>query len=158
VSAARTRRVFPGRPESAGAARDWVASFLPGCPVLDDIVLCTSELVTDALRYSRSPLAGGRVTVQVDATAGSVRIEVTGQGTAAAGAAAARGLGAGWPIVRELADDCGEDGYRRWFVRHWQATGPASAGAAALFDDDPFAPPAATVIICRRVRRKGRTS
>ena len=56
-------RPFPGRPESARAARVWVASYLPGSPVADDVALMVSELVTNALRYSRSGQPGGWVTV-----------------------------------------------------------------------------------------------
>jgi hypothetical protein len=132
-----------------------VASFLPGCPVLDDVVLCTSEVVTNALRYSRSRLPGGRVTVQVEVTAGAARIDVADQG-AAMPAASAHGIGAGWQIIRELADEYGRDGTRAWFAVCW-ATNATPGSEAALFDDDPFSRPD-TVIVCHRIRRKSRTS
>ena len=79
VDAART---FPGRPESARAARVWVVSHLPGSPAADDVALMVSELVTNALRYSRSGLPGGWVTVSLAIGRGEVRVDVIDQGAA----------------------------------------------------------------------------
>lgn len=47
-------RVFPGRPEQVAHARQFVAQTLNGCPVIDEAVLCVSELVTNALAHSAS--------------------------------------------------------------------------------------------------------
>lgn len=119
-------RPFPGRPESARAARVWVASYLPGSPVADDVALMVSELVTNALRYSRSGQPGGRVTVILKISRGEVRVDVIDQGAvpeltepvrhidAALGEASR--LGAGLVIVRELANTFGVEGPRRWFT------------------------------------------
>ena len=79
VDAART---FPGRPESARAARIWAVSHLPpGSPAADDVALMVSELVTNALRYSRSALPGGSVAVSLAIGGGQVRVDVVDQGT-----------------------------------------------------------------------------
>lgn len=112
---------FPGCPESAAAARAWVAGLLPGCcPALDDVLLCTSELVTNSIRYSRSHLPGGEMTVRAEITAGAALVEVVDQGPDMPGAVSAHGLGAGWQIIRELAGHCGRDGNRAWLVVTWQ--------------------------------------
>jgi anti-sigma regulatory factor (Ser/Thr protein kinase) len=49
---------FPGRAESAGAARRWAASNLASCPNADAVVLVVSELVTNSVLHSRSAPAG----------------------------------------------------------------------------------------------------
>lgn len=108
-------RSFPGLPESASAARSWVAGFLPGLPAADDAALMTSELVTNAVMYSASGLPGGAFTVSVRARDGSVRVDVTDEGEAPRSAAAPGGLGKGLLIVSQLADVFGADGADRWF-------------------------------------------
>ena len=113
-------RSFPGRPESAAAARAWTASCLPGCPVLDDVVLCVSELVTNSVLYSASARPGGVVTVRVEHVPGWALVDVIDQGDAPE-RAGEHGLGTGWPLVRELSEACGRDGGRAWFVVTWPA-------------------------------------
>ena len=108
-------RSFPGLPESVGAARSWVAGFLPGSPAADDAVLMTSELVTNAVVHSASGLPGGTFTVSVRAGDGSVRVDVTDQGEAPRRPPAPAGLGRGLFIVSQLADVFGADGADRWF-------------------------------------------
>ncbi len=115
-SDAVTARSFPGCPESAGAARAWVAGFVPGSPAADDVTLMTSELVTNAVLYSASGLPGGTVTVSVRTGGGSVRVDVIDQGQAPPCSAARHGMGMGLGIVRELADSFGADGADRWFT------------------------------------------
>jgi anti-sigma regulatory factor (Ser/Thr protein kinase) len=113
---ASVTRAFPGCPESVSAARSWVAGFLPGSPAAHDAALMTSELVTNAILYSASRLPGGRVTVAVRTGDGSVRVDVIDQGAAPAGVAAPSGLGAGLPLVGQLADAFGCRGSDHWFV------------------------------------------
>ena len=108
-------RSFPGLPESVGAARSWVAGFLPGSPAADDAALMTSELVTNAVVHSASGLPGGTFTVSVRAGDGSVRVDVTDQGEAPRRPSAHAGLGRGLFIVSQLADVFGADGADRWF-------------------------------------------
>ena len=124
VDAART---FPGRPESARAARVWVVSHLPsGSPVADDVALMVSDLVTHALHYSRSGLPGGSVIVRLKIGSGRVRAEVIDQGAIPelnkpirhVGAAidTEGELGASLFLVHELAESFGAEGPRRWFT------------------------------------------
>ncbi len=48
------RRVFPGQPDQVAPARRFVAQVLDGSPAVDDAVLCTSELVSNAIVHTRS--------------------------------------------------------------------------------------------------------
>ena len=119
-------RTLAGRPETARAARLWVISHLSGSPAADDAALMVSELVTNALRYSRSGLPGGSVTVKLKITAGQLRVDVIDQGpdyeqaTAVPGVDTpldgVPGLGAGLVIVRQLADTWGAEGPDSWFT------------------------------------------
>jgi Histidine kinase-like ATPase domain len=124
-----TERVFPGVPGSASSARAWVASVLPGCPVLDDVRVCVSELVTNSILYSRSGLPGGDLTVRAEVGAGSVLVEVIDQGERSADPG--HGLGAGWHIIRELAGHCGRDDNRAWFIVTWDGC-PVNTGRPVL--------------------------
>jgi len=81
MTAITCEHAFPGRPETAGQARAWVCAALDGCPpgLVDDAALAVSELVTNALRYSRSG-AGGQVMVCLDAGPDGVCVHVRDQG------------------------------------------------------------------------------
>jgi serine/threonine-protein kinase RsbW len=124
VDAART---FPGLPESARAARVWVVSLLPAdSPATDDVALMVSELVTYALRYSRSGLPGGSVYASLAISGGQVRVDVVDQGAVPelaepvylidAGSGDVHQLGVGLAIICELADTFGAAGPHRWFT------------------------------------------
>ena len=52
------RRVFPGRPEQVAQARRFVARVLDNCPVVDDALLCASELASNAIRHTRTGRSG----------------------------------------------------------------------------------------------------
>ncbi len=115
-SAAPDVRAFPGVPESVSEARTWAASFLPpGAAVADDVVLMTSELVTNAIQHSGSGLPGGVVLVSVTTGKTWVRVDVFDQGELPASTGAPPGLGMGLEIVAQLADVSGGDGSDRWF-------------------------------------------
>ncbi len=90
------RRRFPGRPDQVSCARAFVADILIGCPQLDEAVLLTSELCTNALQHSDSG-KGGTFEVTVYRGPCSLRIEVRDDGSA------------GTP-VRQSFDACAEDG------------------------------------------------
>jgi serine/threonine-protein kinase RsbW len=119
-------RTFAGRPETVRAARVWVVSYLLGSPAADDAALMVSELVTNSLRYSRSGLPGGSVTVNLKIGAGRLRVDVIDQGPGYERATAPAcidtpldgvpGLGAGLIIVRKLADTWGAEGPDSWFT------------------------------------------
>ena len=60
----RAARVFPGTPNSVMRARAFVAGELAGCPARDTLVMCVSELSTNAISHTRSG-DGGVFTVEV---------------------------------------------------------------------------------------------
>ena len=73
---------IPGRPEHVREARAFVAKALGELhPSLDNAVLLTSELVTNAVMHSSSRCHGGTVTVLVIESGGGVRIEVADEGS-----------------------------------------------------------------------------
>jgi anti-sigma regulatory factor (Ser/Thr protein kinase) len=63
-------RRFPGTAEAAHGARDFVRLVLAGHPAADDADLCVTELVANAVAYTRSGRPGGTVTVTVQAAPG----------------------------------------------------------------------------------------
>jgi anti-sigma regulatory factor (Ser/Thr protein kinase) len=78
---------IPGRGEQVRVARAFVAGVLrelaaPDEAVLDSVTLLTSELVTNAIRHSRSGESGGSVRLVVLAVTDGIRIEVTDSGSA----------------------------------------------------------------------------
>jgi serine/threonine-protein kinase RsbW len=77
---------IPGRPEHVREARAFAARTLgelgaAAGAVSDTAVLLTSELVTNAVRHSRSRMAGGTVAVVILRVPGGVRVEVTDGGS-----------------------------------------------------------------------------
>src|SRR5579862_5861841 len=69
-------RGFPGQPPQVSQARSWVASLLPGCAPLDDLLLFASELASNAITHTRSGRPGGRFTVEVTWTPRTARVVV----------------------------------------------------------------------------------
>jgi anti-sigma regulatory factor (Ser/Thr protein kinase) len=73
---------IPGRPEHVREARGFVTKALGELhPNLDNAVLLTSELVTNAVMHSSSRCHGGIVTVLIMEAADGVRIEVADEGS-----------------------------------------------------------------------------
>jgi anti-sigma regulatory factor (Ser/Thr protein kinase) len=114
--AAEVTARFPGRPEAAHAARDLARAVLgPGHPCRDDADLCATELVANAVAYSRSGLLpGGTVTVTVQAEPRGALIRVRDQGGPGAPApgSAPAGLGEhgrGLVLVGALAAEWGTE-------------------------------------------------
>ncbi|MEU6487881.1 ATP-binding protein [Streptomyces sp. NPDC046887] len=96
------------RPATAGAARDQVRRLLGGAAaplpaaVVNDVLLVTSELVTNALRHGGgltafgAVLGDGTITISVsDRTATPPRTDTGGSVTTPGGF--------GWPLVRRLS-------------------------------------------------------
>jgi anti-sigma regulatory factor (Ser/Thr protein kinase) len=73
-------RAFPARADQARDARRFVSGLLDGSPAADDVILCVSELVTNATVHSRSRQPGGIFTVRAEIHGGRLRVEVKDQG------------------------------------------------------------------------------
>jgi anti-sigma regulatory factor (Ser/Thr protein kinase) len=72
----------PGRPEHVREARAFVAKALGELhPALENAVLLTSELVTNAVTHSSSRCPGGSVSVVILESAGGLRVEVADEGS-----------------------------------------------------------------------------
>lgn len=94
-----------GRPEHVREARTFAARVLAGLgPVAETAMLLTSELVTNAVRHSRSRSAGGMVSLVVLQDPAGVRIEVTDDGS-----------DTGAPVVK--ADAFASDGHGLMLVQ-----------------------------------------
>jgi anti-sigma regulatory factor (Ser/Thr protein kinase) len=74
------RRVFPGLPLQLAQVRRFVARALDGCPVLDEAVLCVSELASNAIVHTRTG-QGGRFEVVVWRGPGSACVAVIDDGS-----------------------------------------------------------------------------
>jgi anti-sigma regulatory factor (Ser/Thr protein kinase) len=99
---------IPGRGEQVRVAREFVAGLLrelagPDETMLDNATLLTSELVTNAIRHSRSGESGGSVRLVVLAVADGIRVEVTDSGSAG-----------GSPVVKDDVYTC--DGHGMFLV------------------------------------------
>ena len=74
------RRVFPGRQDQVACARDFISRAIGYCAVLDEAVLLTSELCTNALQHTASG-NGGTFEVTVYLGRDSLRVEVHDEGS-----------------------------------------------------------------------------
>jgi serine/threonine-protein kinase RsbW len=80
-AAAAACRVFPAVPAQVAHARRFVAGVLSGLAAADDVVLCVSELASNAVLHSASRRPGGQFVVRAGVTrAGHIRAEVQDQG------------------------------------------------------------------------------
>ena len=76
-----TSATYPGSAEHISAVRADLRALLRDCPVLDDVILCVSELATNAVLHSHSRLPGGSFTIRVTISPGHfVRIDVADDG------------------------------------------------------------------------------
>jgi serine/threonine-protein kinase RsbW len=100
---------IPGRGEHVRATRAFVAEVLgrlgvaAGAAAADTAVLLTSELVTNAIRHTRSGTPGGLVLLAVRRLAGGILVEVTDSGSAC-----------GMPVVKDNVYTC--DGHGLFLV------------------------------------------
>ena len=110
--AGRTSEItYPGAAEHIRAVRADLRPLLAGCPMADDVILCASELATNAVPHSNSRLPGGTFTVRAAISPGHhVRIEVEDNGgpwtPATSGTARHHGL----DIICIVANEWGIDG------------------------------------------------
>jgi anti-sigma regulatory factor (Ser/Thr protein kinase) len=71
--------LLPGMDRAPGHARRWLRDVLGDHPALDDASLCMSELITNAVRYTKSG-NGGQIRVEVSYSDELVHIEVIDDG------------------------------------------------------------------------------
>lgn len=117
--------IFPGVPAQVPIVRGYVRLLVAGCPRRDDAMLLVSELVTNAIRYTRSGAGDGVVTLTLLDLGHAMRYEVTDEGGAATRPEPSGAVpfysenGRGLRLVDALADTwdtepCGA-GIRTWF-------------------------------------------
>jgi anti-sigma regulatory factor (Ser/Thr protein kinase) len=118
-------RAFAAQPLQVAHARLFVAGVLSGCSVSADIVLCVSELASNAVLHSNSRAPGGQFVVRAWISAvGRIRAEVEDRGGPwAPGTAEDEERGRGLIIVAALAT-------------RWGITG-SEAGRVAWLEFDP---------------------
>ncbi|MEU0236413.1 ATP-binding protein [Nocardiopsis sp. NPDC006198] len=120
---------FYGRPDQVAAVRAFVADRLGACPVVDDAVLLTSELATNAVQHSPSGLPEAGFGVLIEHEHGhSVRVTVHDGGSYfdapyVAQSAPDAEHGRGLYLVDTLADSWGSyatlSGRKTWFIVTW---------------------------------------
>jgi anti-sigma regulatory factor (Ser/Thr protein kinase) len=121
---------FPGRPQEVRRVRAVLQPLLQGCPAAHEVVLCASELATNALLHSDTRQAGGTFTVRAQIRSGeSVTLEVEDDGGWCADARPDPNCGRGLDIVEALADECGVCDYGRSRVVWARFGWPAALGA-----------------------------
>ncbi|MGW4638812.1 ATP-binding protein [Sphaerisporangium sp. NPDC004334] len=125
-----------GVPESAGQARAFVREALGRAhPVLDEVVLLVSELVTNSVTHSDSR-GGGPVTLAISECDGAVHVEVVDRGSEreprVRGGLEEEG-GRGLFLVDAISDRWGmyRDGGGRvvWFAVRFRDAGASEVGA-----------------------------
>jgi anti-sigma regulatory factor (Ser/Thr protein kinase) len=114
---------YGGRPEHVRQARADARDLLTGCPAADEVILCLSELATNAILHSRSRRPGGTFTVRIETRPGAyIRVEVEDDGGPWLAPAPDPGSGRGLDIIGALAAEWGA------------ATSPAGRTVWARFD------------------------
>ncbi len=103
----------PGLPSIVSTARRLVRTALGDSPRVDDIELIVSELVTNAIRHTRSGARGSAVTLRILAEPYRARVEVIDLGRTSwvrpAAPAEEDECGRGLLIVNALADRAGHE-------------------------------------------------
>jgi len=98
-------RTYPGTADQVRQVRDDLSRVLDGCPAADDVILCASELATNAIQHSRSREPGGTLTVRCEISHGShVRLQVEDHGGPWPEPSPDPARGRGLAIVRALAN------------------------------------------------------
>ena len=81
VTPVRSTRTYPATGQNVRVIRADLLALIPGCPRADEVLVCASELATNAVLHSRSARPGGTITVHARVQPGdSIRIEVSDAG------------------------------------------------------------------------------
>jgi serine/threonine-protein kinase RsbW len=123
------QRAFPGREDQVPEARRFVKWVLEGCPVIDDAILCVSELATNALQHSASG-HGGEFEITVQQGQSCARVAVSDNGSrdkpVVCASDDASEQGRGLAMVTLVASRWGESGNESgrtvWFELFWDVT------------------------------------
>jgi anti-sigma regulatory factor (Ser/Thr protein kinase) len=126
---------LPGRPSSVRQAREFAARMLrPDWPGLDDVLLLTSEIASNAVRHTASADGSG-FDVTVAVSEHRVRVEIADKGsssepriTDAGGEPDLLTTGRGLRLVDALADRWGHDGDELGRVVWFEVTSKPDAG------------------------------
>ncbi len=111
TASALAERAYPGAPEQISAVRADLRALLGDSPIADDVILCASELATNAALHSRSRTPGAQFTVRAEIHPGDyawIEVEDNGGGWTQTPADPARAHGL--DIIGALAADWGIDG------------------------------------------------
>jgi anti-sigma regulatory factor (Ser/Thr protein kinase) len=117
---------FPGTADQIHAARQLMAAALDRCPAADEVILCLSELTTNAVQHSASARPDGTFTVHAKIASGAgVYLEVVDDGgpwLVSGNDGRMHGLG----IVRSLAASMSISGDEAtgWVVTAWFGWNP----------------------------------
>lgn len=99
---------YAGRPEHVRQARVDARDLLAGYPAADEVILCLSELATNAVLHSHSRRPGGTFTVRIGRRPGAyIRLEVEDDGGPWLAPAPDPGSGRGLDIIGALAAEWG---------------------------------------------------
>ena len=121
---------LPGRPECVRAARQFVADRIGPHPRADEVLLLTSEVVTNAVLHSKSADPDGTVVVMASRLGSALLMTVTDDGSAGSLPTISPGeeSGNGLVLVQSLADRWGylhdEAGTTVWFTIGQPCAGP----------------------------------
>jgi anti-sigma regulatory factor (Ser/Thr protein kinase) len=130
VVAADHTWTFPGTSDQVRVARRALTTALGNSPAADEIVLCLSEMVTNAVRHSASAALGGTVRVRAEITGGAgVYLEVIDDGGPWQSSGSNDGHLHGLGIVRSLATSLAISGSETdgWTIAAWFGWNPQPA-------------------------------
>jgi anti-sigma regulatory factor (Ser/Thr protein kinase)/DNA-binding XRE family transcriptional regulator len=153
-AALRTARTYPGTPDQIRVVRVDIRALADGCPLVDDIVLCASELTTNAVMHSHSGMSGGTCTVRVEIhPSGYAWVEVEDAGGPWNRPETDPSRSHGLEIVSKIASEWGIAGDYRgrtvWARFDWSSRTTDAASEPAATTTGVPRPPAGRIIGAR---------
>jgi Histidine kinase-like ATPase domain len=129
-------RAYPGDPGQIREVRGDLRQLLDGCPIRDDVILCASELTTNAILHSHSGQPGATFAVRAEIHPGShARLEVEDDGGPWHRHTPDSKRSHGLDIIQSLATEWNIDGDQRsrtvWARINWPDTPTLGELAAA---------------------------